>query len=38
MLEMIQENNFLFNIDDNEIEVWVNDIKGDIRYLISITR
>ncbi len=30
----IQENNFLFNIDDNEIEVWVNDTKGDIRYLI----
>ena len=30
----IQENNFLFNLDDNEIEVWVNDIKGDIGYLI----
>ena len=30
----IDENNFLFNLNNNDLELWVNDMKGNIRYLI----
>ena len=30
----IEENNFLFNLNNNDLELWVNDMKGNIRYLI----
>ena len=30
----IDNNNFLFNVKNNDLELWVNDMKGNIRYLI----
>ena len=30
----IEENNYLFNVNNDDLELWVNDMKGNIRYLI----
>ena len=30
----IEQNNFLFNVNNTDLELWVNDMKGNIRYLI----